>query len=294
MGTDLWAGGLIGFREAVEAALIIGVLLTWLARSERQELSNWIWKGVGAGVAASIVVAALFALVWGGVESFQEHEAMFEGILEIAAAALLTAVIIHFIKHPSTTELEEWADEAFRTKQGAGLFMISFLSVWREGSETVIFIGAGTEGSSAIIGVFIGIGLASLLAFGFFKKGLQIDVAKLFKVTNILLILFAAGLVAHGFHELQEAGAAPIVVEHIWDVNPDVSVEDAAAGNYPALHEKGAIGGIFKALFGWNGNPALLEVILWAAYVGGMVYFSKNLGNSKERLPESPVTTTEL
>nr|AIF01942.1 high-affinity iron transporter (FTR, efeU) [uncultured marine group II/III euryarchaeote KM3_151_F02]AIF14936.1 high-affinity iron transporter (FTR, efeU) [uncultured marine group II/III euryarchaeote KM3_68_H12]AIF18489.1 high-affinity iron transporter (FTR, efeU) [uncultured marine group II/III euryarchaeote KM3_83_B05] len=278
--SDIWAGGLIGFREAVEAALIIGVLLTWLARSERGDLANWIWKGVGAGVLASLVVAALFAWIWGGVESFNEHEAMFEGILELTAAALLTAVIIHFIRHPSAAELEEWADEAYRTKQGAGLFMISFLSVWREGSETVIFIGAGTEGSGAILGVLIGILMASVLAFGFFKKGLEVDIKKLFKVTNVLLILFAAGLVAHGFHELQEAGAAPIVVEHIWDVNPDVSDADAASGNYPALHEKGVIGGIFKALFGWNGNPALLEVVLWVAYVTGMVYLSKKLGGS--------------
>ena len=278
--SDIWAGGLIGFREAVEAALIIGVLLTWLARSERGDLANWIWKGVGAGVLASLVVAALFAWVWGGIESFNQHEAMFEGILEITAAVLLTAVIIHFIRHPSAAELEAWADEAFQTKQGAGLFMISFLSVWREGSETVIFIGAGTEGSGGIVGVVLGIVMATLLAYAFFKRGMEVDISKLFKVTNVLLILFAAGLVAHGFHELQEAGAAPIVVEHIWDVNPDVSDADVATGNYPALHEKGVIGGIFKALFGWNGNPALLEVVLWGAYVGGMVYFSKKLGGA--------------
>jgi|TARA_B110000881_G_scaffold175092_1_gene159720 high-affinity iron transporter len=276
----LWAGGLIGFREAVEAALIIGVLLTWLARSERGELSHWIWKGVGAGVVASLVVAALFTWIWGGVESFEANEAMFEGVLEILAAVLLTAVIIHFIRHPSSRELEAWADEAFQTKQGAGLFMISFLSVWREGSETVIFISAGTDGFGAVVGVVIGITMASLLAYAFFKRGMEVDISKLFKVTNVLLILFAAGLVAHGFHELQEAGAAPIVIEHIWDVNPDVSDADAAAGNYPALHEKGAIGGIFKALVGWNGNPALLEVLLWGAYVGGMVYFSKKLGRA--------------
>ena len=149
---DLWAGSLIGFREAVEAALIIGVLLTWLARSDRVSLSRWIWYGVGAGIAASLVVAALFAWVWGGLESFEEHEAMFEGILEMFAAILLTLVIVHFIRHPSASQLEAWADEAFQQRQGMGLFMISFLSVWREGSETVVFIGAGTEGSSAVVG----------------------------------------------------------------------------------------------------------------------------------------------
>lgn len=273
--SDLWAGSLIGFREAVEAALIIGILLTWLARSNRSSLSRWIWYGVAAGVFASLVVAALFTWVWGGLESFEEHEAMFEGVLEIFAAALLTLVIIHFIKHPSSHHLEAWAEEAFVQRQGIGLFIISFLSVWREGTETVIFIGAGTEGTNAVIGVFVGIALATAIAYAFFSRGMKVDIAKLFKVTNILLILFAAGLVTHGLHELQEAGVAPIIVEEIWDLNPEVDPTDAASGNYPALHEKGMIGGIFKALFGWNGNPSLLEVLAWLAYVGMLIQLTQ-------------------
>ena len=266
--SDFLAGSLIGLREAVEAALIIGVLITWLVRSDRGSLSSWIWYGVGAGIAASLVVAALFAWVWGGLESFEEHEAMFEGVLEIFAALLLTLVIVHFIRHPSARELENWADEAFKQKHGMGLFLISFLSVWREGSETVIFIGAGTEGTDAIVGVFFGIAVATVLAYGFFSRGMEADISKLFKITNVLLILFAAGLVAHGFHELQEAGVAPVVVEEVWNVNPEVDSETS----YPLLHEKGAIGGIFKALFGWNGNPSLLEVLAWCTYTGGMFY----------------------
>ncbi len=266
--SDFLAGSLIGLREAVEAALIIGVLMTWLVRSDRGSLSSWIWYGVGAGIAASIVVAALFTWVWGGLESFEEHEAMFEGVLEIFAALLLTLVIIHFIRHPSARELENWADEAFKQKHGMGLFLISFLSVWREGSETVIFIGAGTEGTDAVVGVFFGIVVATVFAYAFFTRGMEVDISKLFKITNVLLILFAAGLVAHGFHELQEAGVAPIVVEEVWDVNPEVDSEST----YPLLHEKGAIGGIFKALFGWNGNPSLLEVLAWCSYTGGMLF----------------------
>jgi high-affinity iron transporter len=272
------AGSLIGLREAVEAALIIGVLMTWLVRSNRGSLSNWIWYGVGAGIAASLVVAALFAWVWGGLESFEEHEALFEGVLEIFAALLLTLIIVHFIRHPSARELENWADEAFKQKHGMGLFLISFLSVWREGSETVVFIGAGTEGTYAIVGVFFGIVVATGFAYAFFARGMEIDISKLFKITNVLLILFAAGLVAHGFHELQEAGVAPVVVEEIWDVNPEVDSETT----YPLLHEKGAIGGIFKALFGWNGNPSLLEVLAWCGYTGGMLFLLSR-GSEKQR-----------
>jgi len=276
--SDLLAGSLIGLREAVEAALIIGVLMTWLVRSDRGSLSSWIWYGVGAGIAASLVVAALFAWVWGGLESFEEHEALFEGVLEIFAALLLTLVIVHFIRHPSARELENWADEAFKQKHGMGLFLISFLSVWREGSETVVFIGAGTEGTDAIVGVFFGIVVATVFAYAFFTRGMEVDISKLFKITNVLLILFAAGLVAHGFHELQEAGVAPVVVEEVWNVNPEVNSETT----YPLLHEKGAIGGIFKALFGWNGNPSLLEVLAWCGYTGGMLFLLSR-GSEKQR-----------
>ena len=278
MWSDFLAGSLIGLREAVEAALIIGVLMTWLVRSNRGSLSNWIWYGVGAGIAASLVVAALFAWVWGGLESFEEHEALFEGVLEIFAALLLTLVIVHFIRHPSARELENWAEETFKQKHGMGLFLISFLSVWREGSETVIFIGAGTEGTDAIVGVFFGIVVATGFAYAFFSRGMEVDISKLFKITNVLLILFAAGLVAHGFHELQEAGVAPVVVEEVWNVNPEVDSETT----YPLLHEKGAIGGIFKALFGWNGNPSLLEVLAWCGYTGGML-FLLGRGSEKQR-----------
>ena len=276
--SDFLAGSLIGLREAVEAALIIGVLMTWLVRSNRGSLSSWIWYGVGAGIAASLVVAALFAWVWGGLESFEEHEALFEGVLEIFAALLLTLVIVHFIRHPSARELENWADEAFKQKHGMGLFLISFLSVWREGSETVIFIGAGTEGADAIVGVFFGIVVATVFAYAFFTRGMEVDISKLFKITNVLLILFAAGLVAHGFHELQEAGVAPVVIEEVWNVNPEVNSETT----YPLLHEKGAIGGIFKALFGWNGNPSLLEVLAWCGYTGGMLFLLSR-GSEKQR-----------
>ena len=276
--SDFLAGSLIGLREAVEAALIIGVLMTWLVRSNRGSLSSWIWYGVGAGIAASLVVAALFAWVWGGLESFEEHEALFEGVLEIFAALLLTLVIVHFIRHPSARELENWADEACKQKHGMGLFLISFLSVWREGSETVIFIGAGTEGTDAIVGVFFGIVVATVFAYAFFTRGMEVDISKLFKITNVLLILFAAGLVAHGFHELQEAGVAPVVIEEVWNVNPEVNSETT----YPLLHEKGAIGGIFKALFGWNGNPSLLEVLAGCGYTGGMLFLLSR-GSEKQR-----------
>jgi high-affinity iron transporter len=82
-------------------------------------------------------------------------------------------------------------------------------------------------------------------------------------VTSILLILFAAGLAAQGVHELQEAHVLPVVLEHVWDVNPPLNPN----GSYPLLHENGALGSILKALFGYNGNPSLLELVTYLGYL---------------------------
>ncbi|MCK4755850.1 FTR1 family protein, partial [candidate division WOR-3 bacterium] len=95
-----------------------------------------------------------------------------------------------------------------------------------------------------------------------FIGSMKINIKKFFDITSILLILFAAGLVAQGIHELQEAKIIPTVIEHLWDINPLVNTD----GSYPLLHEKGYIGSILKGLFGYNGNPALIEVLSYLAY----------------------------
>jgi high-affinity iron transporter len=104
---------------------------------------------------------------------------------------------------------------------------------------------------------------AILLGYLLFLGSVKVNVKSVFTFTNVLLILFAAGLAAHGIHELQDAGIVPVYIEHVWDINPAVAQD----GSYPLFHENGYIGSIFKGLFGYNGNPSLLEVIVYAAYI---------------------------
>jgi len=92
---------------------------------------------------------------------------------------------------------------------------------------------------------------------------MKINIKRFFTITSILLILFAAGLVAHGVHELQEATVIPTVIEHLWEMNPPANLD----GTYPILHEKGYIGSILKGLFGYNGNPSLIEVLSYFLYL---------------------------
>lgn len=92
---------------------------------------------------------------------------------------------------------------------------------------------------------------------------IKINLKKFFNLTSFLLILFAAGLVAYGIHELQEAKIIPTVRESLWDINPPINPD----GTYPLLHEKGYVGSILKGLFGYNGNPSLIEVAGYFIYL---------------------------
>jgi high-affinity iron transporter len=117
------------------------------------------------------------------------------------------------------------------------------------------------DGLVSYVGIALGLLIAVVLGVGIYRGSLRISMRALFKWTSIFLILFAAGMIAYGIHELQEAGLLLIGPIEIWDINPPLLSD----GSYPLLHEKGAIGSLAKALFGYNGNPSALEV---AAYVG--------------------------
>jgi high-affinity iron transporter len=104
-----------------------------------------------------------------------------------------------------------------------------------------------------VLGGLLGLGLAALAGWLLFATTARLNIQAFFRVTSILLIFFAAGLVAHGIHELNEAGIVPSIVEHVWDLNP-------------VLDENSGAGQILKALFGYNGNPSLTEVMAYVGY----------------------------
>lgn len=140
-----------------------------------------------------------------------------------------------------------------------------FVSILREGIETVIFLGASSfvAGENTMVGALSGIVTAIILGYMIFVGSKKVNIKQFFRITSVLLIFFAAGLVAYGVHELQEAGIVPIIVEHLWNINPALYQD----GGYPLLHENGHLGSILKGLFGYNGNPSLIEVGSYLAYL---------------------------
>ena len=201
---DLQTGLLIGFREALEAVLIITVLIGLLYRTHRERMVKWIWGGVALAVVMSVLTWQVFEVFVG--EFSGKNEELFEGMLYLLAAVLITTVILHVIGHASKEVLEEKAEKAIETNESFGIGLLAFVSVWREGVETVIFIGAGTESGEAITGLLIGIALACGIGYMIFTGIQDVNIGFMFNVSTSLLIAFAAYLVMKAMHEFGEVG----------------------------------------------------------------------------------------
>ena len=261
------ASFMIMFRESLEAALVVGIILAYLRKTGGTRYTNLVYVGIAAGVVASIIAAVLFNALAGGFTGAAEQ--LFEGVSMIAGAGLITFMIIWLMqqKHMAS-ELEGKVRRELRESHKFGIFFLTFVSVLREGVETVIFLGAASflGGGYSLVGSIGGIIAAIALGYLIFAEMMRIDLKKVFLATGIILLLFAAGLASRGAHELQEAGIVPGIVEHIWDINPPLNAD----GSFPLLHEEGAIGTVAVSLFGYSGSPSLTDVIAYLAYMALM------------------------
>jgi high-affinity iron transporter len=272
------ASFLLSLREGLEAALIIGIVLGALFKLNRAHLNRMVWIGVGAAVALSVIAAIALNLL--GMEFEGTGEQIFEGVAMLLAAGILTWMILWMRKSAPNlkNELEAKTSEALRSRGGKAIFMLAFLAVFREGIELALFLLAVRETSSpmqTLIGALAGLAGAAALGWLFFTSTRKMSLRGFFQVTNVLLIIFAAGLVAVGVHEFNEAGIIPAVIEHVWDINGTLS-------------EKSELGLLLKALVGYNGNPSLTELVAYLAYLGGVMAFVSSRKQQETPLVASP------
>jgi len=247
---------LLAFREGLEAALILGIVLSVLHRVGRREQERMVWLGAGTAALSSLAAGAgLYAL---SVSFEGRAEEIFEGLAMLLAAGVLTWMIFWMDRQGRSiqAELEKDVQRATAGDGRWAIFSLAFVAVFREGIELALFLTAATFSATAVAvvtGALLGLAAAVLAGWLLFASTARLDVRAFFRVTSILLIFFAAGLVAHGIHELNEAGIVPAIVEHVWDLNP-------------VLDENSGLGQILKALFGYNGNPSLTEVMVYVGY----------------------------
>jgi high-affinity iron transporter len=257
------AGFLLSLREGLEAALVIGMVLGLLYKLKRTDL-NWIvWSGMAVAAVLSVVVALVLILL--GMEFEGLGEMIFEGSAMLLAAGVLSWMILWVHRSAGNTkgEIEAKTHTALRAQTGNGLFLLAFLAVFREGIELALFLLAVEKASTplqTLAGALTGLAGAALLGWVLFSSTRKLNLRGFFKVTNILLIIFAAGMVAVGVHEFNEAGIIPALINPVWDISSFLS-------------NNSELGMLLKALIGYNATPSLSELLAYGVYLIGVTVY---------------------
>ncbi|OGO19039.1 MAG: hypothetical protein A2Z15_06875 [Chloroflexi bacterium RBG_16_50_11] len=261
---------LITLREGLEAALIIGIILAYLAKTGNRQGFKPIWIGAGLGVLASLVIGVIIYFTASELQGSAEQ--IFEGTVMFIAVGVLTWMIFWMRKQAVNIKahLQAQIQSALTSGSSLALVVMAFLAVVREGIETVLFLFATTRTAESpltfTLGGLLGLLAAVLIGYAIYKGTSRLNLSLFFNVTSVILILFAAGLLAHGIHEFNEAGLIPPVIEHVWDTNG-------------LIQEKSTFGSFLTALSGYNANPSLTEIISYLLFLiatlSGYFFFMK-------------------
>ncbi|MFX1486215.1 MAG: FTR1 family protein [Promethearchaeota archaeon] len=248
---------MVTLREGVEIALVLGIILGYIAELGAFGLRKYVYLGFAVAVVASLLVSIALNLL--GVVFSGLIERLYEGVTSaLAAIVLLTAVLWMHKKGPTIRrELEAKVGLAVEKGTADALAILSFVIVVREGVEIALFLQQSiiqTTVAETILGALIGFTGALVVGLIILKTSARVSTRTFFRVTSIILVFIAAGLLAYGIHELQEAAIIPVVVEHLYDVNF-------------IIDENGLVGSILKALFGYNGNPSLIETTVYLLFL---------------------------
>jgi high-affinity iron transporter len=269
---------LITFREALEAALIVTIMMTYLRKIGKEDLNKYSYLGTGAAILLSLIVGIILQVFYGGLGKVASE--LFEGIASLTAVAVLTSMIFWMTKHSKEIkgEMETKINQAVTQGELYGITALAFVAVAREGLETVLFLSATfvQDQAGTLLGAALGILVVLGLSYVLMKGTIDLEISKFFKVTSVMLLIFGAGLAGYGIHELIEAGENSGMDLGFWgekpyDLNPQINPD----GSYPTLHEKGVIGSILKALVGYDGNPEWLRIIVYLGYwifIGAYLY----------------------
>jgi high-affinity iron transporter len=254
------ANFLIGLREGLEAALIVSILIAYLVKSGRRHLLPQIWIGVGIAVAVSLAFGA--ALTFGPKGLTFEAQELIGGLLSIVAVGFVTWMIFWMAKAARTLsgELRAQLDKAADAGRWS-LTVVAMLAVGREGLETALFLWAATQaaaggtGSTAgpLLGAALGLVLAMVLGYLIYRGALKINLGRFFTWTGAFLIVIAAGVLAYGVHDLQEAGLLPGLNNLAFDVS----------GVIPPTSWYGTV---LKGVFNFSPATTVLQAATWLLY----------------------------
>jgi high-affinity iron transporter len=254
------ANFLIGLREGLEAALVVSILLAYLVKSARRELIGRVWIGVAVAVAISLAFGAL--LTFGPKGLTFEAQELIGGLLSIVAVGFVTWMIFWMARaaRGMAGGLRTQVDRAAEAG-GWSLAVVALLAVGREGLETALFLWAATEAATRqtagtalpLVGAGLGIAVAVLLGYLMYRGAIKINLTKFFTWTGAFLIIVAAGVLAYGVHDLQEAGFLPGLSTLAFDVSR-------------AIPPTSWYGTVLKGVFNFSPATTVFEATAWVCY----------------------------
>ncbi|MFJ6385736.1 iron uptake transporter permease EfeU [Kitasatospora sp. NPDC092039] len=248
---------LIGLREGLEASLVVCILIAYLVKTDRKDKLPPVWIGVASAVALSMAFGAV--LQFGSSQlTFEAQEAL-GGTLSIVSVGLVTWMVFWMRRTARhlKTELHGKLDAALAMGTTA-LVVTSFLAVGREGLETALFIWSAVQatddGWNPLVGAALGLLTSVVLGWLFYRGALKINLAKFFTWTGAMLVVVAAGVLAYGVHDLQEAGWLPGLHSLAFDISG-------------AVPKDSWYGTLLKGVFNFQPDPTVLQLAVWLAYL---------------------------
>ncbi|ALO07901.1 Ferrous iron transport permease EfeU [Streptomyces venezuelae] len=276
---------LIGLREGLEASLVVCILIAYLVKTGRRDALKPIWIGIGVAVGVALAFGA--GLEFGSQELTFEAQELLGGSLSIVAVVLVTWMVFWMRRTARhlRAELHGKLDAALQMGTGA-LVATAFLAVGREGLETALFVWASVRASSdgtyePLAGVVLGLVTAVVLGWLFYRGALKINLAKFFTWTGGMLVVVAAGVLAYGVHDLQEARFLDGLANKAFDVSATIPPDSW-------------YGTLLKGVFNFQPDPTVLQVTVWALYlVPTLALFLAPIGSGPSVRVEKQKATDE-
>ena len=254
---DMSAAFLITLREGLEISIVLAILIGYLVKTGRGDRTGQVWVGAGIAAVVCLITGVLFNAFVGEFEG--KAEQAIEGTLAVAAALVLTWMILWMRKNARAMsgDLRSKVDGA---TTASAIMFISFVAVAREGFETVLFLLGAETGSSSgaqvVLGGVLGLAVSAVVGLLVYRFGKNIDLRAFFRITGVLLIFFAAGLVGKAFHEFREL----LGLEDGWLVQPMWIITSGPLAS-------GTLYDFLKGLFGWAEDPERIRVFAYFAYL---------------------------
>jgi len=275
---------LIGLREGLEAALVVGILIAYVIKIGRRDVLPRIWFGVAIAITISLALGAVLTFGTYGL-SFEAQE-LIGGSLSIVATGFVTWMIFWMLRAARglSKELRSEVDSHL-SGAGWGLVLVAFLSVGREGIETALIIWAAVRSTGETVEPLLfalaGIIVAVVLGYLIYRGVVQINLTRFFTVTGAFLIIVAGGVLAYGVHDLQEAGFLPGLNSLAFDVSAVIPPS--------SWH-----GTLLKGIFNFSPATTWLEAIAWTAYVTTVmtIFIVSVVKHSRKSQPIAPAAST--